>query len=130
MSVTEDVASSIAEIIATFHMAKVTVEEDGQGGAWVVIDPVPTGSSYLQPTTWIRFHIDFLSPATDVYPHFVRPDLARRDGAGLGESFAVTPWGQSGEMAVQVSRRNNRHDPNVDTPVVKLLKVIEWIQSR
>lgn len=130
MSLTEDVSAAIAEIRATFTLASVTVEEDGQGGAWVVVDPVPSGASYLQPTTWIRFHIDYLSPATDVYPHFVRPDLIRRDGADLGESFATVQWGQRGETAVQVSRRNNRHDPNVDTPVVKLLKVIEWIQSR
>jgi hypothetical protein len=130
MNLTEDVATAIADIRATFHMATVAVEEDGQGGAWVVVDPVPSGSSYLQPTTWIGFQIGYLSPATDVYPLFVRPDLARRDGAALGESFSTGVWGPRAEPAVQVSRRNNRHDPNIDTPVMKVLKVIDWVGSR
>ncbi len=131
MSLTEDVAEAITLIKTTFADASVTVEEDGLGGAWVVVDPVPAGPSYKQETTWIGFQIQYLSPTTDVYPHFVRADLEHKDGSPLGESFQNIPsWGPHLEAAVQVSRANRRHNPNVDTPVVKLLKVIEWVQSR
>lgn len=131
MSFTGDVAEAIEVIRTTFADASVAVEEDGLGGAWVVVDPVPAGPSYSQETTWIGFQIQYLSPTTDVYPHFVRGDLVRKDGSDLGASFQRVPsWGPHGVPAVQVSRANRHHNPNVDTPVVKLLKVIEWVQSR
>ena len=130
MALTDDVAEAIATIRLTFAPARVTIDEDGQGGAWVLLDPVPLGAFYAQPDTWLGFHIDHLCPSTDVYPHFMRPDLVRVDGQPLGEGFASTQWGPRAEPATQISRRNNHHNPAVDTPVVKTLKVLEWVNVR
>jgi len=127
MTLTAEASEAIAEIRTTFSDASVTVEEDGQGGAWVVVDPVRPGASFAQETTWIGFQITYLSPTIDVYPHFVRPDLSRVDGGPLGQVFQQLSWGPRAEPAFQVSRRNNHHNPNVDTPVVKLLKVLDWM---
>lgn len=130
MALTDDVAEAIATIRLTFAPAQVTIDEDGQGGAWVLVDPVPLGAVYAQTDTWLGFHIDHLSPSTDVYPHYVRPDLVRVDGQPLGEGFAFTQWGPHAEPATQISRRNNHHNPAIDTPVVKTLKVLEWVNVR
>jgi hypothetical protein len=130
MPLTDDVAEAIDTIRSSFEQSTVAVEEDGQGGAWVVVNPVPTGPSYVQDSTWIAFQVPFLSPTVDVYPHFVRPDLTRRDGAALDEGFQLLSWGPRAEPAIQVSRRNNSHNPNVDTATFKLLKVLEWVSSR
>jgi hypothetical protein len=76
----------------TFDPAAVTVDHDGAGGAWVMIDPVRLGHTYVQDSTWIAFQITFPYPEADVYPHFVRPDLSRADGAVLGAGFHPVQW--------------------------------------
>lgn len=90
------VAEAIHEIQETFAESTVTVTGDGDGGAWVVIDAVPLGSTYAQDNSWIAFLITFAYPDADVYPHFVRPDLKRMDGAALGAGFSPTTWGLRG----------------------------------
>jgi len=123
MPLKEEVAEAIAEIEATFHDSKVDVREEDQGGAFVVVDPVDPGAVYEQGETWIGFQITFQYPFADVYPHFVRGDLRRTDGAGLVEGMSPAQWEQ--RAAIQVSRRSNHLDPATDTAAIKLLKVLE-----
>lgn len=125
---TEEVAAAVEEIRAAFAEAAVTVRGDGDGGALVVVDPVDPGPSFVQDVTWVGFHITFQYPNADVYPHFVREDLSRRDGQPLGE--ATSPSSFDGRPAVQLSRRSNRLNPAADTAALKLLKVLEWLRSR
>lgn len=126
---TPSVAEAIEEIRATFETSTLTVKEDGEGGAYVRIDPVDPGVPYIQRQTWIGFRITAQYPYSDVYPLFVRNDLSRTDGAGLGEGMAPNN-NFDGEPAVQVSRRSNHLNPATDTAVIKVLKVLDWMAMR
>ena len=125
-----EVNDAVAEICATFPDAEVRAVPDGNSGAFVIVDPVPLGEAYVQDSSWIGFQITFQYPLADVYPHFVRPDLARSDGTALGEGFASTSWNcPENRPVVQLSRRSNRLDPSVDTAAIKLLKVLQWLNK-
>jgi hypothetical protein len=122
------VQRAIDELRATFPEARLDVEEDGDGGAYVTLDPVSLKGPYLQTETWVGFHIGFQYPASDVYPHFVRDDLARRDGASLGSGMSRCQ--HRGRQAVQISRRSNALDPGFQTAAHKLLKVLAWLEKQ
>jgi hypothetical protein len=128
--VSPTIAEAIEEIRVTFAESAVTVDGDGAGGAWVVIDSVPLGPGYSQDDSWIAFLITFAYPDADVYPHFVRPDLSRVDGAALGAGFSQTTWGRRGDPGIQLSRRSNRLNPAVDTAATKVLKVLKWLNEQ
>jgi hypothetical protein len=127
---TDDVAAAVEELRQQFPGATVTAAPDTQGGAHVTVEPVDPGERYVQRETWIKFHITFQYPYSDVYPHFVRSDLARSDGAVLGEGMSVGHFGDDVGPAVQISRRSNRLNPSVDTAALKLVKVLDWLRSR
>lgn len=122
------VQKAIEELRKTFPGTAVSVQEDGDGGAYVTLDPLALGGPYTQGDTWVGFHIGFQYPASDVYPHFVRSDLSRRDGAVLGEGMTSAQY--LGRAAIQVSRRSNKLDPAFQTAAHKLLKVLAWMESR
>jgi hypothetical protein len=126
---TPTVTQAIDEIRATFEGAAVTVKEDGEGGAYVRIDPVDLGTPYAQGQTWIGFRVTAQYPYADVYPLFVRHDLSRVDGQPLGEGMTPNATFE-GQPAVQVSRKSNHLNPATDTAALKVLKVIRWMVSR
>jgi hypothetical protein len=125
---TDPVKIAIEEIRATYPDATVTVQGDNDGGAHVIVEPVSIGEVYIQDTSWIGFRITFQYPYADVYPHFVRSDLQRRDGRPLGDGIS---GGHTfiGRSAVQLSRRSNNLNPGVDTAVLKLGKVLRWLAT-
>ena len=127
---TPQVAAAIEELREAFSEATVTAREDAEGGAFVTVDPVDLGRPYAQAETWVKFHITFQYPYSDVYPHFVRPDLARADGQPLGEGMSLGTFGGDGEPAVQISRRSNNLNPATDTAALKLAKVLRWLKTR
>jgi hypothetical protein len=127
---TPEVAAAVEEIRETFSESTVTAQEDGKGGAYVTVMPVDPGPTYVQDETWLKCHITFQYPYSDVYPQFVRPDLARVDGAALGEAMSVGSFPGDGEPAVQISRKSNHLNPATDTAALKLVKVLEWLRSR
>jgi len=92
------------------------------------VDPVPLSEIYVQDSTWIGFRITFQYPYADVYPHFVRADLRRRDGRALGDGIS---GGHKfvGRPAVQLSRRSNHLNPALDTATLKLAKVLQWLTT-
>jgi len=106
----------------------VTTREDGEGGAYVIVEEVDLGDPWQQPTTWIGFRITFQYPYIDVYPHYVRGDLARADGQPLGDAMSPTTFEE--RPAIQASRRSNRWDPRLDTAAIKLQKVLLWLRNR
>jgi len=125
---TPEVAQALNEIRDAHPGVTVTVREDGQGGAVVIVEEVDLGHPYSHPTTWVGFHITFQYPYADVYPYFVRGDLSRADGRPLGEALSVTAF--ENRPAVQVSRRSNRREVALDTAYLKLLRVMEWLRQR
>ena len=126
-----EVAQAVDEIRAAFPDATVDVTEDGEGGGYVVIRDVPLAPIYRQPTTWIGFRLANTYPYADVYPHFVREDLFRRDGKPLGDDGKGASLGKFQERpAIQLSRRSKRLDPTRDTALLKLQKVLRWLNDR
>jgi hypothetical protein len=125
---TPEVAAAVDEIKAAFAPSDVTVDPDGDGGAFVVIESVPLADLYVPDDTWLGFQITFQYPLSDVYPHFARGDLARVDGGLLGEATSPTTW--RNRPAIQLSRRSNRLNPATDTAVLKALKVMTWLNAR
>jgi len=126
--VTPEVQTAIEQIKAAFVDHPVTIEEDSDGGAVVVVGDLSIGEQYEPSRSWVGFRITFQYPHADVYPHFLDGSVKRRDGAALGESFSGTTW--EARPAIQVSRKSNRMNPAVDTGATKLLKVLEWVRSR
>lgn len=124
---TPEVAAAIDEIKAAFPNASVEVKEDGDGVV-VLLEPVDPGEPYKQRETWIGFRITFQYPYSDCYPHYVRGDLERVDGTGLGEGMSAGTF--EGRTAIQISRRSNKLDPNRDTALLKLHKVLAWLRTR
>ena len=122
------VAQAVEEIRCTFEGCGVEVEEDGSGGAFVVVTGIRLGCPYAQAEIWVGFQITFQYPYADVYPHFTNADLARLNGVGLGEGFGSGSF--RGQPAMQISRRSNRLNPQTDTAALKLLKVVRWMRSR
>lgn len=125
---TPEVSRAIEELTAAFPASVVEARALEDGGASVTVDPVDPGEAYVQRETWIRFVIGFQYPYADVYPLFVRPDLARTDGAPLGEGMTSASF--EGVPAIQISRRSNKLDPATDTAALKVVKVLEWLRLR
>ena len=120
-----DVVSAIEEIRANFPTSSITSSEDGEGGAYVILEDVPIPPGYSVDRSWIGFRITYSYPAADVYPHFVRPDLARVDGKAL----ALSPSTFNGRPALQLSRRSTHWDPAHDTAALKLQKILTWMED-
>jgi hypothetical protein len=122
------VATAIEELRFCFADSELTIESDGTGGARVAIETVPLTSIYQQRESWIAGHLVPQLPYADIYPLFVRGDLARVDGRPLGTGLSS---GQMflGRAAVQASRRSNRRDPAIETVCHKFIKVLEWIKQ-
>jgi hypothetical protein len=139
---TPEVEEAMEEIRQHFRGHPIHVGPDKDGGACVFVDAVSLCEIFAQRETWVGFYITHACPYADVYPHFVRGDLARADGKPIGE--AITPnhqFPQPGVVvgnvlpsrsAVQVSRRANKRDANsnLETPLLKTLKVLRWLNSR
>lgn len=132
MSITPEIQVALDELRATFPDSLVTFEESGDGGAWVRVEPVDLGPAYKQRTSWITFHLPYVYPESDIYPMFIRPDLARADGQPLGEGFAQpVGCGPTGsQQGTQLSRRTPTLEPDTNTAVGKVLKVLKWVSTR
>jgi hypothetical protein len=128
VALTEAVAAAVDEIRARFPDMEIITQEDGEGGAYVIIEGVPLGGPYAAATTWIGFRITFTYPYSDVYPHYARGDLTRTDGRPLGDAMSTTNF--QGRSAIQLSRSSPKRDAAVDGALMKLLRVLDWLRSR
>ena len=128
-----DVETAIQEIRAAFGR-EVEVQPDEEEGAFVKVFDLDIGSHYEPERSWVAFRITFQYPFADVYPHFLVPNLKRKDGLELTnplhpkDQFWSPPSGK--EAAVMLSRRSNRRDAAVDTAALKLQRVLEWLRSQ
>lgn len=124
------VEEAIRELRASFEGCEFTISPDAEGGALIFIEDAALAvpHPYVQSATWVGFRLNFQLPYADVYPVFVRGDLARKDGKQLGEAMSACDF--EGRKAVQISRRSNRRNSDFDTPAIKIQKVIQWMRTR
>lgn len=124
---TPEVERAVRAIRESFQGANVVVEEDEAGGAYVIVEGVDLGPRFTPSITWLGGHLTAQVPYSDVYPLFIGAEVRWADGRGfcaplsLGHNFR-------GRVAVQVSRRSNRRDPKLETPICKFNKVLHWLR--
>jgi hypothetical protein len=121
-----EVSGAIEELKRQFSPSFFTVREDGQGGAYVVIEPVTLGPKYKPADTWVGFQIAAQYPYADIYPVFIGGDVVRADGVAF--VAPVTPGHHfEGRPAIQVSRRNSAAQNGLQKAPAKILKILDFL---
>lgn len=126
--VNSTVAQALTQLEASFPDCPIVSREDGEGGAYVLMEAVNLGPGWLPSQTWIGFRVTFQYPNADVYPHYVSQTLRRANGGALPPN--MTPCVFEGRSAYQVSRRSHKLDPTLDTAALKLHKVLAWLEDQ
>jgi hypothetical protein len=133
MTFTSGVSRAIDELGASFPDSSVTAEETGDGGAWVLVDPITIGAAFTVEQTWVRFRIHYNYPEADIYPLFVTPDLRRKNGAELraDQGFQQIMCGPDGNIpSTQLSRTTRGLRSEWNSAAGKLLKVLQWLEQQ
>ena len=118
--------NAVEELKRAFPSSDVCSTEDGDGGAYVIVEDVVIGGKYEPSSTWFGGHITALYPYADIYPLFMADNVLRVDGVPF--ESPVTPGAQFLERpALQISRRNNQTQSNPQTAVAKLIKVLHYL---
>ena len=123
-----EVSTAIEELKQQFSTSSFTVREDGQGGAYVVMEPVSLGARYRPENTWVGFQIPAQYPYADIYPVFIGGETSRADGVAFGAP--VTPGHHfEGKPAIQVSRRSGAAQTGMQKATLKVLKILDFLQK-
>lgn len=130
MQMLPEMEEAVAEIRAAFPTNDVQAVPLADGGAEVTVEGIDLGDHYEPRSTFVGFRIDAMYPHSDVYPHFLRPDLGKANGAALPNPGMNHNQQWRGQPAIMVSRRSTRWDPNRDTAAGKLHKVIDWVREQ
>lgn len=123
-----EVATSIEELKRQFSDASFTVREDGQGGAYVLMEPITMGKRYKPDSTWVGFQITAQYPYADIYPVFVGSDVTRVDGAPFVAPITAGHHFE-GRAAIQVSRRNGSAEGGLQKATAKILKILDFMDK-
>jgi hypothetical protein len=123
-----EVEEAVAEIRAASFGKEVQVAPSGDGGAEVTVEGVDLGERYEPRESFVGFRIHGTYPFSQVYPHFLRADLRKANGTPLPNPGMVSGQQWRGRPAIMVSRSSRNWDPNRDTAVGKLYKVLEWVR--
>lgn len=123
-----EVARAVEELKLQFGHDAVVHAEDGNGGAFVTVDPVDLGDHYAPRQTWLGGHITAQYPYSDIYPVFIGEDVRRADGREF--VAPITPNANfNGRLAIQISRRTATTDQTPQTAVAKFLKVLYFLEK-
>jgi len=123
-----EVSAGIEELKRQFSASTLAVREDGQGGAYVVMEPVELGPKFQPASTWLGFHIPPQYPYADIYPVFIGGNVARAEGVPF--AAPVTPGHIfEGRPAIQVSRRNSAAQSGLQRVGAKILKVLDFLEN-
>ena len=124
----QDVAKAIEELKHAFPSSGVDSREDGEGGAYVIVEDVDISCRYQPSSTWLGGHITALYPYADIYPLFIADNVRRVDGVPFRRP--VTPGAHFLERpALQISRRNNHTQHFPQTAVAKFVKVVHFLEQ-
>ena len=122
----QHVANAIDELGRAFPSSSVSSREDGDGGAYVIVEDVVIGPKYEPLSTWLGGHITALYPYADIYPLFIGDNVQRVDRVPFQPP--ITPGAQFEQRpALQVSRRNNHTQNFPQTAVAKFLKGLHFL---
>jgi len=123
-----EVSTAIEELKRQFSTSLMTVREDGQGGAYVTLEPVELGAKFRPAATWVGFQIPAQYPYADIYPVFIGAGIQRADGVAF--QAPVTPGHNfEGRGAIQVSRRSAAAQNGSQKAVAKILKVLAFLEK-
>jgi len=123
-----EVSTAIDELKRQFGEALFQIREDGQGGAYVVIESVSLGPRYQPSSTWLGFQIAAQYPYADIYPVFIGANVSR--AGGLAFSPPITPGHTfEGRPALQISRRNASATSAPQKATSKILKVLAFLEN-
>lgn len=123
-----EVSSGIEELKRQFHSSTFTVREDGQGGAYVILEPVTLGSKYLPSETWLGFQIPAQYPYADIYPVFMGGNVVRADGTSFAAPLSAGHQFE-GRPAVQISRRYSAAQTGMQRVLSKVLKILRFLEN-
>ena len=124
----QEVAEAIEQLKVAYAPSAMTVVDDGQGGAYVIVETVDFGERFVPSTTWMGGHLSYLYPYADIYPMFIDAGVRRADGKPF--EVPVTPNASfQGRPAWQVSRINRQVQTAPQTAVMKFAKVREFLES-
>jgi hypothetical protein len=124
---TPGVSEALEQLRRCFSESDVTVTPDSNGGAYAIVEVVNISSKYLPSTTWIGGHLVPTLPYGDVYPLFIGGDVRRANGQPFTAPITLGTF--QGRVALQISRRTNRHDPQLQTAARKFAKVLHWLRT-
>lgn len=123
-----DVTAAIEELKQAFPSSAVTINEDGQGGAYVFVETVAIGAHFVPSMTWMGGHIPALYPYADISPVFIDDAVSRVDGRSF--DAPITPGHNfSGRPAIQISRVNNHVQHCPQTTVAKVMKILDFLEK-
>jgi hypothetical protein len=123
-----EVSTAIEELKNQFSASSFIVREDGQGGAYVLMEPVTVGVRFRPEETWVGFQIPAQYPYADIYPVFIGANVARADGVAF--IAPVTPGHNfEGRPALQVSRRSAAAQGGSQKALAKILKVLDFLEK-
>lgn len=135
---TLEVQEAIEALKQAYGEENIEVKPEVQGGAYIIVKNIPIGDKFIPTDIWCGFLINYTYPESDVYPHFVNEDLKKNNESPedlgknaterLGAGYAG-PVDWNDRKAIQISRRSNRWSPAQDTALIKLTKVINWMQN-
>ncbi len=123
-----EISAGIEELKRQFCASCFVVREDGQGGAYVVMEPVTLGPRFKPTATWVGLHIPAQYPYADIYPVFIGADVVRADEVAFVPP--VTPGHHfEGRPAIQISRRNSAAQSGSQKISAKILKVLDFLEK-
>ncbi len=123
-----EVSAAVDELKRQFESAVFTINEDGQGGARVIMEPVSLGNRYSPASTWFGFHIPAQYPYADIYPVFMGADVTRVDGVPFAAPI-TNGHNFEGRSAIQISRRNAAAEAGSQKATAKILKVLDFMEQ-
>ena len=123
-----EVGEAIEELKRAFPSSELTVSEDGEGGARVMVESVAIGAHYEPEQSWLGGHISAQYPYADIYPVFMDAGVQRRDGKAF-EAPITAGHEFCGRPAIQISRRNNRMQNSGQSAVAKFLKIVDFLEK-
>ena len=120
------VEEAIGELRLAFPSSCVLHREDGNGGAYVIVEEVRIGPKYRPTLTWLGGHITEWYPYADIYPLFMSAEVSRVDGMAF-QPPVTTGVNFENRPAIQISRSNNQTQSSPQSAQVKFLKVQQFL---